>query len=53
MCPFYDALPVPYVPVRVMCSGRTSVYLFDSSLRKLALPLELYSFLGVPVERFS
>ena len=33
------------------CSGRTWVYLFDSSLQNLAVPQYLYPHIRVPVER--
>ena len=54
MQPLNGALPGTYVPVRVARgarSGHTSVHLCTASLQNLAEQQDLYSPLGVPVER--
>ena len=49
--PFNGALPGPYVPARVTCSGCTSVHLCIASLQHLAVQQDFYSLFGVPLER--
>ena len=48
--PFNDALPGPYVPVRVTFGAGTSVYLCSTSLQNLAVPHDFCYPLSVPLE---
>ena len=53
MHPLNGALPIPYVPVRVIRGAlvkQASVHLWTASLQNLAVQQDFYSPLGVPVE---